>query len=109
MTFQYTIDQGLYTACKSGDLQAVKQFLDAGSDINWKNKNDRNLTSVITAIENRKTDVVKYIVDNTNLDIHKCNNSGSNYLMVASIVDNVYVLENCSEMDSVINVVNNDG
>ena len=71
----------IHTATFLGNTKAIKQHIDAGSDLNVKDQ--YGSTPLIIATTFGKTDIAKTLI-NAGADLHITNNDGSTPLHVAS-------------------------
>ena len=82
-------------ACKEGDLRTLTKLLDmsAGSelDVNCTEMVDNNTGLILAVLEN-KAEVVKFLVENTDIDVNSINKYGYTALMNAAQNGNLDIL-----------------
>ena len=100
-------------ACKEGDLRTLTKLLDksAGSelDVNCTEMVDNNTGLILAVLEN-KADVVKFLVENTKIDVNSVNKYGYTALMNAAQNGNLDILTVLlSRPDTDLELVNRAG
>lgn len=75
-------EMNINTAVLTGNLEVVKQHIEAGTDINMKDQMSGS-TPLITAVTFDKTDIAKALID-ANADLTIKNNDGATALHVAA-------------------------
>ena len=91
----------------SGNLEAVKQHIEAGTDINMKDAMSGS-TPLITAASFGKVDIAKALID-AGADLSRKNNDGSNALHVAAFFCRIEIVQLLIDADVDKTVRNNFG
>ncbi|WP_321344408.1 ankyrin repeat domain-containing protein [uncultured Draconibacterium sp.] len=81
----------LHTAIMSGNLEAVKQHIEAGTDLNKKEQMSGS-TPLIAAVSFNKTAIAKALID-AGADLNLKNNDGSTALHVAAFFCNTEIVQ----------------
>ncbi|WP_319480940.1 ankyrin repeat domain-containing protein [uncultured Draconibacterium sp.] len=81
----------LHTAIMSGNLEAVKQHIEAGTDINKKDQMSGS-TPLIAAVSFNKTTIAKTLID-AGADLNLKNNDGSTALHAAAFFCNIEIVQ----------------
>ncbi len=83
--------QDIYSAVLSGNLEVVKQHIEAGTDINFKDQMSGS-TPLLTAITFGKTAIAKALID-ANADLSLKNNDGATALHVAAFFGRIEIVQ----------------
>ncbi|MFA9389965.1 MAG: ankyrin repeat domain-containing protein [Prolixibacteraceae bacterium] len=97
----------IQVAILSGNLEVVKQHIEAGTDINMKDQMSGS-TPLITAVTFDKTAIVKALID-ANADLTIKNNDGATALHVAAFFCRVEIVQMLIDAKANKNVKNNFG
>ncbi len=97
----------LHTAAVLGDLEAVKQHIKAGSDLNVKEPT-RGSTPLITATVFGKTDVAMALIE-AGADVNYQNNEGSTALHSAALFCRIEIVRALLEKGADKKIMNKDG
>ena len=81
----------LHTAIMSGNLEAVKQHIEAGTDINKKEQMSGS-TPLIAAVSFNKTAIAKALID-AGADLNLKNNDGSTALHSAAFFGHIEIVQ----------------
>lgn len=107
-TFDSYENTPMIRAVMKNDIGAIKRLIKQGEDINESDENGS--TPLLVASDYGYQKIIKYLIEECNVDIDKVDNDGDNPLMVASFKGHLnivrYFVEEC-KMD--INHRNNDG
>ena len=95
----------LQAAIISGDLETVKQHIEAGTDINKKDQMGGS-TPLITAATFGKTAIAKALID-ANADLHIKNNEGSTALHAAAFFCHIEIVQMLLDAGADKNIKNN--
>ena len=104
-TFENFNNQDIFTYIKNNDIQSVKNYIDAGYDLNIKN--EYGFTSLIIAAIINNLEIVKFLL-NAGADIDKQNNSGNNALIWAASNNNREIVELLLDYGADEFILNND-
>ena len=96
----------IHTATFLGNTKAIKQHIDAGSDLNVKDQ--YGSTPLIIATTFGKTDIAKTLI-NAGADLHITNNDGSTPLHVASFFCRTNIVKALLEKGADKTLINNYG
>lgn len=99
--------QDIYSAVLSGNLDVVKQNIEAGTDINFKDQMSGS-TPLITAITFGKTDIAKALID-ANADLSQKNNDGATALHVAAFFGRIEIVQMLIDANADKTIRNNYG
>lgn len=97
----------IHTAVISGDLEAVKQHIEAGTDINVKEPFGGS-TPLTSAATFGKTDIAKALID-AGADLSLKNNDGSTALHVAAFFCRVEIVQQLIDANADKTLLNNYG
>ena len=97
----------IQTAIVSGNLEAVKQHIEAGTDINMKDPMSGS-TPLITAATFGKTAIAKSLID-ANADPDLKNNEGSTALHAAAFFCHIEIVQMLIDAGADKNIKNNHG
>lgn len=100
-------EMDINTAILSGNLEVVKQHIEAGTDINNKDQMTGS-TPLITAITFDKSDIAKVLID-ANADLAVKNNDGSTALHVAAFFCRVEAVQMLIDAQADKSIKNNFG
>lgn len=100
-------DMDIQIAIISGNLEVVKQHIEAGTDINMKDAMSGS-TPLITASSFGKTDITKALID-AGADLSLKNNDGSNALHVAAFFCRIEIVQLLLDADVDKTIRNNFG
>lgn len=100
-------EMNIQMAVISGNLQVVKQHIEAGTDIDLKDAMSGS-TPLITAVSFGKTDISKALID-AGADLSIKNNDGSNALHVAAFFCRIEILQMLIDADADQTALNNYG
>ena len=89
-TFENFNNKDILTYIENNDIQSVKNYIDAGYDIN--KQDNFGYTPLMYAIHNNKIEIVKLLL-NVGADIDKQNNRGNTALTVAAYNNNREIVE----------------
>jgi hypothetical protein len=89
-----------FNSAISGDLEAVKEALDSGTDVNARRENGD--TALICAVQNDRVDVVRELIDR-GADVNATRQDGLSALMVASFFGLSQIVELLLENGAEIN------
>ena len=98
---------GLHEAAMNGDLKAIAQHIEAGSDLNEQDPMS-GATPMIIATVFGKVDAIKALIKG-GADINYKNNDGSTPLIVAAVFNQVDIAKVLVDAGADLNARNNDG
>lgn len=97
----------LHTAIMSGNLEAVKQHIEAGTDINKKDQMSGS-TPLTAAVSFNKTIIAKTLID-AGADLNLKNNDGSTALHAAAFFCNIEIVQMLMDANADKTLKNNYG
>lgn len=101
-----TEDTALMIAARSGDLDVVRQLIEAGADMN--HRNNQQYTALMLAARNGHVDVVRLLVD-ARADVHHHNHQRDTALMLAAQNGHFHVVRRLVDAHADVNHHNHQG
>jgi len=96
----------IFQASKKGDLARVKEFVEAGADVNAKNTHRE--TALMVATHKNHIDIVKYLVEK-GADMNVKNVNGVTALIVATFNDRIDIVKYLVEKGAHMNAKDSHG
>jgi uncharacterized protein len=84
----------LCVAISKGELEIVKKFVEYGADVNQKSN---GLTPLMIAARYNKAEIVKYLLENSNVKVNEKDSNGYtalNYAEISQATESIAVLKN---------------
>ena len=107
ITLAASPDVGLHDAAMQGNLEAIRQHIKAGSDLNEKDPMS-GASPMIVATVFGQIEALKALIEG-GADVDYRNNEGSTALIVAAVFDRIEVSKILIEAGADINAKNNEG
>jgi uncharacterized protein len=93
-TIKYDDVTPLCVAISKGELEIVKKFVEYGADVNQKSN---GLTPLMIAARYNKAEIVKYLLENSNVKVNEKDSNGYtalNYAEISQATESIAVLKN---------------
>lgn len=98
---------GLHEAAMEGNLEAIQQHIEAGSDLNERDPMSGATPMIIATVFGR-IEALKSLIKG-GADLNYRNNEGATALMVAAVFDRVEISRLLIEAGADLNAINNEG